>query len=56
MSEMTVKVTLNETDVDALALCMAKMKSTDEDGRLRSITMPDTIREAIRQMAKGARR
>ena len=55
MSEMTVKVTLSETDVDALAQCMARMKSTDDDGKLRSITIPDAIREAIRKMAKGAR-
>jgi hypothetical protein len=52
---MTVKVTLSETDVDALAQCMARMKSTDDDGKLRSITIPDAIREAIRKMAKGAR-
>ena len=53
---MTVKVTLGPEDQDALAQCMSRMKPTDEDGRVRSITMPDAIREAIRRMGakKGA--
>ena len=55
-NEMTVKVTLGLEDQDALAQCMSRMKPTDEDGRVRSITMPDAIREAIRRMGakKGA--
>lgn len=51
---MIVKVALEQEDIDALARCMARMDPKDDEGRLRSITMPDAIREAIRRMgAKG---
>jgi hypothetical protein len=58
MSEpLIVKVSLDPADVDALAIVMANMSPTDESGKLRSITMPDAIREAIRHAAKkGGRR
>lgn len=52
---LIVKVALDETDVDALSKCMVKMNPRDEYGRLRSITMPDAIREAIRHYAAAKR-
>jgi hypothetical protein len=56
MSDMIVKVALEPDDQEALMRCMAKMDPKDAEGRLRSITIPDAIREAIRRMAKAGGR
>jgi hypothetical protein len=54
MSEpIVVKVRIDSDAEKDLVHCMAKMKPTDDDGRVRAITIQDAIREALRRMARA---
>lgn len=46
--EMQISVRLGPEEIAIITKIMARMKPTDDDGKLRSITIPDAIREAIR--------
>ena len=52
---MVLKVTLDDDGQKDLITCMAALPGHDDDGRPRSITMPDVLREALRQMAERNR-
>jgi hypothetical protein len=55
MSELTVKVVLDEAGSQDLVMCMASVPGFDGDGRPRTWTFPDVLREALRQMAERNR-
>lgn len=51
----TIKISIQQDFEADLAQCMAKMGPRDSSGNLRSITIQDAIREAVRRMAKGGK-
>ena len=55
MSELTVKVVLDEEGSKDLVTCMAAVPGFDDNGRPRMWTFPDVLREALRRMAEQCR-
>ena len=55
MNRLEVRVRLDEEGMGDLAVCMAAVPGFAADGRPRSWTMPEVLREALRRMAAHER-
>jgi arginyl-tRNA--protein-N-Asp/Glu arginylyltransferase len=50
LQDLRVNVILDEEGQKQIIECMASMPGRDEQGRVRVISLPDVLREALAQM------